>query len=444
MIKRWLFQLGLVVISCLPLKAQNWQGLQTGVNYEADKLFSDTVDNVLYLTGNFTTAGPVSVLYRAKWNGNAWDTIPGQNDLGWQWFYRIDGILYATGSGVYQWTGSNWVTIGNTSYGSIRGLIKYNNELIAYGQFDTIDGIAASKVAKWDGTNWSALGSTDFQQSSVALDAAVYNGELYIGGNIISSDNTIRELAKWDGNNWSKVGTGLHGTGAIVRALTVYNNELYIGGGYSFINGAPSMGIMKWDGNVLTEVGGGLSGTSCYPQLWDMTVYNGYLYAVGCFDQAGGVQAQNIAKWNGEDWCSLGSQFDNTILSVEVYNDELYVAGGFIAIDGDTVNRVAKWTGGTFVSACGNTTGQAEQQETNLTVTVYPNPFNTSATFEITGMSESVTLCVFDQLGREVKRVEGITNGTHEFNREGLSSGFYYYFLQNEAGRVVSGKIVIQ
>ncbi|MBA3704946.1 MAG: T9SS type A sorting domain-containing protein, partial [Bacteroidetes bacterium] len=116
-------------------------------------------------------------------------------------------------------------------------------------------------------------------------------------------------------------------------------------------------------------VGGGLNG-----EVRDMVVFNNKLYAVGAFNIAGGVAANNIAYWDGTNWCGLGSTFNGNINAVEVYNNELYVGGVFNLIDGNPVNYVAKWIGGNFVNQCGNTIGIKENTLSNNQVSVYPNP----------------------------------------------------------------------
>ena len=44
-----------------------------------------------------------------------------------------------------------------------------------------------------------------------------------------------------------------------------------------------------------------------------MAVFNNELYVVGYFTEAGGIPADNIAKWDGTEWCGLGSTFYNGV-----------------------------------------------------------------------------------------------------------------------------------
>jgi hypothetical protein len=77
-----------------------------------------------------------------------------------------------------------------------------------------------------------------------------------------------------------------------------------------------------------------------------MKAYNGYLYAVGTFTNAGGIPANHIARWNGVTWDSVGSGIHGGIpYSLEVYNNELYVGGAFTMAGNITVTGIAKWDG---------------------------------------------------------------------------------------------------
>jgi len=74
-----------------------------------------------------------------------------------------------------------------------------------------------------------------------------------------------------------------------------------------------------------SPLGSGMSGTE--PFVYALAVYNNELIAGGNFTSAGGVSANYIAKWNGNDWAPLGSGMNNDVRTLTVYNNEL-IAGG--------------------------------------------------------------------------------------------------------------------
>src|ERR1700733_4472199 len=77
-------------------------------------------------------------------------------------------------------------------------------------------------------------------------------------------------------------------------------------------------------------------------------VYNGELYVGGWFYGAGGVTANNMARWNGWNWDSVGRGLtggENNVNATCVYNGKLYVGGAFFAAEGLPATNIASWDG---------------------------------------------------------------------------------------------------
>ena len=70
------------------------------------------------------------------------------------------------------------------------------------------------------------------------------------------------------------------------------------------------------------------------------------------FITAGGVDAENIAKWNGSVWSALGSGVDGAVYALAVSGGDLYAGERFTA-RGSKANYIAKWNGSTW-SALGS------------------------------------------------------------------------------------------
>jgi hypothetical protein len=73
------------------------------------------------------------------------------------------------------------------------------------------------------------------------------------------------------------------------------------------------------------------------------------LYAAGEFSTAGGVAVNNITKWDGSSWSSLGPGLQGTVRTLVVFDDgsgpALYAGGTFTQADGSPGNYIAKWDG---------------------------------------------------------------------------------------------------
>jgi len=97
-----------------------------------------------------------------------------------------------------------------------------------------------------------------------------------------------------------------------VLALAVSGTNLYAGGWFTAAGGVTANNIAKWDGSAWSALGSGMD--------WDvlaLTVSGNTLYAGGYFTTAGGVSANCVAKWDGSAWSALGSGMDGFIVAVE-------------------------------------------------------------------------------------------------------------------------------
>ena len=113
---------------------------------------------------------------------------------------------------------------------------------------------------------------------------------------------------------------------------------------------------------------GGLPGVN--GQVYDAAVYddgNGpLLYVAGTFDSASGLEASNIARWNGSSWEALGEGILGSGIAVralEVFDLQdgrgpgLYVAGLFVQAGGQPISNVARFDGGGWSSGGTGITG---------------------------------------------------------------------------------------
>jgi hypothetical protein len=122
-----------------------------------------------------------------------------------------------------------------------------------------------------------------------------------------------------------------------VRALAVSGANVYAGGYFTNAGGINANYIARWDGNSWNALGSGMSPNSLVMAL-AMSGTN--LYAGGVFTNAGGISANYIAKWDGSSWSALGSGMDNYVDALAVSGSDLY-AGGVFRMAGGKVSVYA-------------------------------------------------------------------------------------------------------
>lgn len=225
----------------------------------------------------------------------------------------------------------------------IRCVVEDNEGNLYFGgDFSQIGGIVAGRVGKFnvnEGT-WENLRQIDYydeEQQRGPVSGGVYAIEIvddyvYIGGGTFNSDSTellyIRRF-NIDTKKWEAVGGGLNGR---IRSLcTDGNGNLYVGGEFTEAGDVQANYIAKWDGENWSALG---NGTDDY--VLSMAYANGNLYAGGSFKFVeNDIRSQGIAKWNGTSWEAMSSgvyaSWGNTysVHGVAVDSDGKAYIGGF-------------------------------------------------------------------------------------------------------------------
>jgi hypothetical protein len=285
--------------------------------------------------------------------------------------FRTAGAVVA--NDIAKWNGSSWSSLaggmtGNPSYPNlVLAMCVFDDgggpALYAGGHFIAAGGVAANNIAKWNGSSWSPLGS-GVNSGVTALKVFSHGGggpSLYVGGVFSSAGGIAAQcIARWNGSSWASVGGGL-GNSPAVSSLAVFNDgtgaALFVGGSFQNAGGVPASNIARWNGSNWSPLG---SGTNI-GYVNALTVFDDgsgqALYAGGDFTAAGGVTANHIAKWNGSTWSALGSGmgglgYNTSVESLTVFDDgtgaALYAGGIFTSAGTVTANYIAKWDGSSW------------------------------------------------------------------------------------------------
>lgn len=239
----------------------------------------------------------------------------------------------------------NWQPVVNgvgAGGGYVQTMAVYNGELYAGGQFYGASGTPVSNIAKFNGTNWADVGGGTTGPVTAMI---VYNGELYVAGNFYEAGGVpVNNLAKWNGSSWSDVNGGLNSTS--VRHMTIYNGELIVVGNFTSV-GTPSLpayGIARYGAAGWDTLGQGVT-----PGAVTASPYNGNLYAAGTIAIAGTTPVENVAKWDGTNWSKvgLGDGLNAQVECSEVHNDTLYIGGSFTETNNQIIlNHIARFNAG--------------------------------------------------------------------------------------------------
>jgi hypothetical protein len=123
--------------------------------------------------------------------------------------------------------------------------------------------------------------------------------------------------------------------------MVVYNGELWVGGSFNQAGGVTANNIAKWNGTQWTAIAGG----GANDEVRCMYVWNGDLYVGGSFGSIGGITANGIARFNGSVWSLLGSGTNAPVNGISHYGSELFVTGEFTYAGGTAADKLARWNG---------------------------------------------------------------------------------------------------
>ncbi len=151
-----------------------WSAMTTGLS-AVGYCLARAADGGIYVGGDFATAGGVTVNSIAKWSGSAWSAlgagvtkaIPPGSVRGIA--TTLDGTLYVGGdittagavtvADIARWNGTAWEALGAGLGGVPYGLaVGLDGLLWAVGAFTSAGGLTlADRLATWNGTQWAQV-----------------------------------------------------------------------------------------------------------------------------------------------------------------------------------------------------------------------------------------------------------------------------------------------
>lgn len=341
------------------------------VNIEYDRSRTPRVCSLLFTAGNLYMGGDFSAVNGvparniARWDGTRWSALGPDILDGTVRCMTSDGHnLYAGGRFVFadrihtgavaRWDGKSWnglpKFIPNDRTSRLFDLnqgadavLSDGVNLYAGGYFFEAWGIPAKHIAKWDGAAWSAMGEgLDAPVKALAWDGA----NLYAaGGDPVDSGRHPNYVMKWDGRRWTRVGTAMKG---VVYALAWDGSSLYAGGSFYEIERSDAKYIARWDGRTWRPLGTRMYNTgSAWGGHLQVTAlacdHPGVLFVGGRFNQVGGIYADFVARWDGDQWVALGSGIHGPVETLASDGTSLYAGGIFELAGGKVARLLARW-----------------------------------------------------------------------------------------------------
>jgi hypothetical protein len=194
----------------------------------------------------------------------------------------------------------------------------------------------------------------------------LYKGnDLYVAGIFTQAGSVFAtNIVRWDGTNWFPLGTGLYGaTNGLIAPVGLAmaldaNGDLIVGGNFRFAGGVDCNNVARWDGSQWHALGSGVYNGGSGMQVSSVATLGTNVYVAGLFKSASAVNATNVARWDGTQWNAMGGGPFGTNYALAVVGTNLYVAGNFTNINGVAARHVARWNGSSWQPLAPGTAGE--------------------------------------------------------------------------------------
>lgn len=265
---------------------------------------------------------------------------------------RFDHAGTQAASGVAELLAGAWSGIGDiTAAGTIdvNALLVQAGNVYATGAFTSAGGVATRNLAVRTGTTWSELGG-GLTDNGDAL-APNGSGGVIVAGAFSSTADAAHQLASiavWQAG-WQSLGTGGQAFNEIAGQVNAFASDgsggIWAGGQVNQFGAVRVNNVGHWTGSAWEPLGAGVAiGTSPgVAVVHAMVTFNGQLYVAGQFDHAGGLGANNIARWDGTSWHALGSGISGRVNALAVVGGKIYAAGAIDHAGGLVMGGVAVW-----------------------------------------------------------------------------------------------------
>jgi hypothetical protein len=176
-------------------------------------------------------------------------------------------------------------------------------------------------------------------------------GKIFAGGYFDKADRrVVNNIAQYDGTKWSGLSKGVDGT---PKDMCIVGKDLYVCGDWVEVDktddgGVQSNQIARWDGTKWHA----LEKLNVDQKINALATDGKNLYIGGKFTKiAGKIDGYNVAKWDGKKWSNLTKdKFENSagtsaVMSLAWHEGKLYAGGYFQTIGEEPCNKIAVFDG---------------------------------------------------------------------------------------------------
>jgi len=256
-----------------------WSQVGSGIDGVVSVIEINANNNV-YVGGIFNQINSIVANNIAMWNGFEWSVlkdatnqIAGMNNEVRSLEIDSQGVLYVGGNfdsaggnsanRIATWDGTNWGALGTGTSGFVEAIATTLTDVYVGGNFTTAGGNTVNRIARWNKStlSWSSL-EGGVSNSVVSL---IHNGtNLYVAGSFNlafnnSSDIIVNNIARWNiSDGWQALGTNTN-VGVDIKLNTIVfspdsNEKIFTGGNFSKAGVIDANNIALWKSENVLEI----------------------------------------------------------------------------------------------------------------------------------------------------------------------------------------------
>ncbi len=136
---------------------------------------------------------------------------------------------------------------------------------------------------------------------------------------------------------------------AVIHDILYTEDNVFITGSFSTVEGILANNIARWDGNNWLPLGKGFRNIGVIGNAMGYGLYEkgDSLYVVGSFTNAGDITVNNIAVWDfiSSQWNALNDGLDGAAFTIKGFGTSIIVGGEFENADNTGIAYAARWNG---------------------------------------------------------------------------------------------------
>jgi len=150
-------------------------------------------------------------------------------------------------------------------------------------------------------------------------------------GGIPTSNNPTQASVQFRNPSWSTEFSVPGIIGDIYCSATDGSN-LYLGGKFNIANDKIANGIARWDGNQWHSIGTGIENGvgGDIPGVQSIAIAQGKIFIGGQFQTAGSHRVDGLACWDGQQWSSLGTEEGSRLKKIIIIEEDTTFTFGAI------------------------------------------------------------------------------------------------------------------